>query len=425
MYNWTPEQEAFFKAVLEDHESFVKLAAVAGASKTTSLVEVARRFKQSNPDGTFRYLVFGSANSREAKESFGSNAECSTLHSLAYQAIVPSYGLKLPIANFISYRDIPSTVKRPFGIDIDALTLIEDFNCSRYLTLDSYLDSLEKQPLDSVVTLAQQLLVLMADGQMKCSHSFYLKLFHIAIMTGTYTPEEVDILAVDEAGDLTHITLDIFRKYPAKQKIMVGDRYQAIFKWMGCVNGFEVLRDEGISLPLPKSFRCSTAIAERVQSFMQTYINSDFIFKGMDYDHQRIESRAYLTRTNAALISKMIDLDSLNIPYRLATQAKVQQIFSLPLALIYLTPGKKQYNPELKYLQEDVDEWASSKSLQEDFTKLKYIAHMHKDNPNVQAAVQLIAVYGPQRIIDLSKSAESHKYSDDGVYLMTAHTSKG
>ena len=206
---------------------------------------------------------------------------------------------------------------------------------------------------------------------------------------------------------------------------MVGDRYQAIFKWMGCVNGFEVLRDEGISLPLPKSFRCSTAIAERVQSFMQTYIDDSFVFKGMDYEHQRIESRAYLTRTNAALISKMIDLDSLNIPYRLATQAKVQQIFSLPLALIYLTPGKKQYNPELKYLQEDVDEWASSKALQEDFTKLKYIAHMHKDNPNVQAAVQLIAVYGPQRIIELSKSAESHKYSDDGVYLMTVHTSKG
>ena len=185
MYNWTDEQEAIFKAVLVDKQPFVKIEAVAGSAKSTSTVEIARRFKQSNPTGTFRYLVFGAANARESKESFGSNAECSTLHSLAYQAIVPSYGLKLPIANFISYRDIPSTVKRPFGIDIDALTLIEDFNSSKYLSLDSYLDSLEKQPLDPIVTLAQQLLVLMVEGQMKCSHSFYLKLFHIAIMTGT------------------------------------------------------------------------------------------------------------------------------------------------------------------------------------------------------------------------------------------------
>jgi len=429
-YTWTSEQELIFDTVAAKNQdgtplhSLVKINAVAGASKTTTLVELARRAALEDPSRTFRYLVFGNANSAEAKFKFGHNAICSTLHSLAYQAVVKPYGLRTPVHPFITWKDIPPSIKIPFGETSAVIETISAFCNSAYTDLSHYL---RDEDIDRTLHKpVREVLMGMSSGALPCTHELYLKLYHIGLLEGTIIPATEDILAVDEAGDLTQITLDIFNKFPAHQKIMVGDSAQAIFQFMGCINGFTFFKGKGISLNLTKSFRVSAPIAASIQSFCRKTFNPKLTIEGMDYINPLVRTEAYITRTNSSLVSKIVDLNRTKTPFNLVSKMKAKQLFKYPLFLMSLKPGNKQIDPQLKAIQTEVEKWNSSQTIQQAHPSLfGFILSENQDNPEVNAAANLIRTFGFDDVFAAFKATDEHKSTLGALTLTTAHSSKG
>lgn len=424
--NWTDSQLAIFEEIANPTNQELAIEAVAGSAKSSSLVEAVSRFKYSNPNSSIMYMVFGNLASKEARKEFATNALVTTLHAFAHKYIVKPYGLG-EVKGFLTWRDIPKTVRRPFGKDNDILALVEDYCKSQFTTMDQYVDAVDDDDFQySLIPAAKQILNLMATGRMPTTHSFYLKLFHILVIRGTIKLDHVDRLLIDEAQDMSAMALDIIEHIPATQKVLVGDQNQRIFSFMKLINGFDRFPNAKV-LTLPKSFRVSSYYAPAIEAFLHKHLNPDTVFKGMDYpvDAKQVTT-AYLTRTNSALIGKMIELNKSATPYHLATTTKIKQMFKLPLAVIYAKPGVQQRDPELKHFQEMVDEYGKlPKDLQEKYNLYQYLGNLDNIDYATIAAIKLVSQFGSDDIIEAYELAEKHKSTPCDLQLMTAHSSKG
>jgi len=435
-FTWSDQQTHIFNTVLDamskPDQQVIAIEAVAGAAKTSSMVELAKRVKQAYPSASIRYLVYGSMASQEARSKFGTTAIVSTLHSLAYHYEIKLSNPKRYLPKdrpFISWQDIPKYIRRPFGIDFDAIQLVDIYCNSHYTDYEHFLQSENTANLKPGVTkLAKDLMDAMYLGKMPCTHAFYLKVFHINLLNNLINLPQTDILIVDEAQDLTPITKAIFDKFPTKLKILIGDSKQSIFSWMGCVNAFQSYPN-ALTLPLTQSFRVNKEWAHKVESFMQTYLDKDFEFKGIDLPPMPKNPRhAYITRTNAELIGKMIELQKEGIPYHLATKDKVKQMFKLPVDIAFLKAGevfeldKKDPLYEVKH---HLNDWLNTPAIQAKYkTRFSYV--MAQQLPEeIKAAVRLMVTYSPRVIIEIAEQAEKHTKVAADIWLMTAHTSKG
>jgi hypothetical protein len=264
----------------------------------------------------------------------------------------------------------------------------------------------------------------MSKGKLGCTHSFYLKLFHILLAQGHITFEPFDLIMLDEAGDLNEVTLDIFELLPSTRKILTGDPYQNIYTFNKTINCFAALKDKGTHLPMTQSFRVSDSIASRIEKFCQTYLNEDMHFKGIQISDKTINSRLFIARTNASLINKMMELNRLKIPYGLVRKAK--QIFNLHLTLISLKRGGFVAAPELKYLQDDVDNFYKDKELQLEYkTHLNYIREAHSYDTGLVNTINSLYKYGQATIINTYEEARKHEKLVQSYMLGTCHAVKG
>ena len=425
-FTWSNQQLAIFDEVASGEHSVLKIKATAGASKTSSLTEAIARYKHQNPQAKVLYLVFGNLASKEARAEFSTNAIVSTIHAYAYAKVVKQYGLG-EVKSFLTWQDIPRTVRRPFGKDSEIIAIIEDYCKSPYITMDSYVDSIEEDDFQfNLIPAVKQILNLMATGQMPVTHSFYLKLYHILVMRGNEVPPAVDRLLVDEAQDLSAMSLDIIERIPATQKVLVGDQNQRIFSFMKLVDGFERFQNAKV-LELSQSFRVDNSYAPAIQKFLRKHLEPKAVFEGMTYpDDVKPKTKAYLTRTNASLIAKMIELNKSNTPYHLASTTKVKQMFKLPLAVIYAKPNFLQKDHELKHFQSLVDEWGRLPDILKEQQGLYsfLMNHVNIDMPTL-SAIKLVISFSKEEIIDAYEHAEEHKKVSCDLQLMTAHTSKG
>ena len=126
-------------------------------------------------------------------------------------------------------------------------------------------------------------------------------------------------------------------------------------------------------------------------------------------DQVKSKTKAYLTRTNASLIAKMIKLNKSKTPYHLASTTKVKQMFKLPLAVIYAKPNFLQRDHELRHFQTLVDEWGrlpdKVKESQGLYTFL--MNHVNIDMATL-SAIKLVISFSKEEIIEAYETAESH-----------------
>jgi len=281
-----------------------------------------------------------------------------------------------------------------------------------------------------IVDIANEILEDMYDGIINTTHSFYLKLFHIMLMVGTIKPKEIDLLIVDEANDLSAIALDIFNKYPAKQKVVIGDTYQSIYSFLGLVSAFEYYKNKGLHLSLTKSFRVNQFDAEMVEAFGKEYLSKSFKFKGMEYTKEEYKTKAILVRSNSDLITNIIRLNISNIPFKLVTKTKAYSLFEYPLFLAYLRKGNKGHKSlELRHIQEDVDEYytliASNKLSSKEVSLYSYLKDKNPNNNSLHSAINLMINFSKNDIIEAYKTIEQHINSNANLILSTVHAFKG
>jgi len=262
----------------------------------------------------------------------------------------------------------------------------------------------------------------MQEGKVECTHDFYLKLFHLLLVSGVINYDNFDLIMLDEAGDLNPVTMEIFKLLPATHKIAVGDQHQNIYRFNHTINCFDLL--DGKSFKLTQSFRTEHDIAKRIERFGKSYFSKDFSFRGIHHENQSITTRAYLTRTNAALVHKMIELNASATPYSLVRKAS--EIFKLPLMLCGLKPGGFIANPAYKHLQADVDYWAANDDLRLQYrSPISYIGSLYDEDPQLTQAIRLVNKYSRGVIMSAYNEAHRHEKSPQALTLCTVHSSKG
>lgn len=424
-FTWSNQQLAIFDEFLNPTSKILAIEAVAGAAKSSSLVEATARYKAVNPSHIVRYLIFGAKASADARTEFGTNAMVSTLHAFAHHHVHAKYGLG-PVKPFLTWHDLPTLPKRPFGKDGAILNLVEDYCQSKYTTMEEYLADQDNDFEFSLVPHAKNVMNWMAKGQIPVTHSFYLKLFHVLVKRGIIKLAHVHKLLVDEAQDLSGIALDIIEAIPTDHLVIVGDQNQRIFQFLKLENGFERFSDAKV-LHLTKSFRVHSKYAPAIQEFLRTHLSANADFIGMDYpEHPVIRTKAYLTRNNATLIGKMIELNESKVPYNLSSSAKLGQIFKLPLAVIYAKPGHIQRDSELKYLQYEIDEYSRlSQKYRDSVSLFKHLLSLDELQSSLKSAIMLVMQFGAENIIAANEHAKEHKGTKHQLTILTAHTSKG
>lgn len=409
----TEEQQKIVDYITSDKaiHRIVAVSAVSGAGKTSLLAKIS---KLLNPDSGL-YICYNKAIATESNGKFSNSISCMTTHSLAYGNTVRPFKLKV---GFFTYRNI--TEKIPYDFKVNIVNHIDQFCLSEYVSINDYIAA--KRLPEKPAKLIQSYLNKMQQGTIDVSHSFYLKLYHILLAEGHIEHEEFDILMLDEAGDLNPVTLEIFKLLPAKRKIMVGDENQNIYSFNNTINGFETVEDL-LLLPMTQSFRVAEPIAKDIEQFCKSEINPKFVFKGVPYDNNDITTRAFISRTNGVLISKMIELNSRGTEYNLVRPPR--QIFNLLLTLISLKP-KGFVSPEFKHLQEATDDYYSDYALRDHFKSLfAYLLDYFNDDINLRSAINTIAKHGAKEVIQAFELASSHVNKKCELTLCTAHSSKG
>ncbi len=297
----------------------IKINAIAGSGKTTTLIEYAReRPKKSK----ILYLAFNKSVKLEAIRKFTDNAlnnvKVETAHSLAYRHVVPRNGYKIRsqgyktheiaellglqgngekheeyilanhINKFITYF---CNSDKPKVQDLNYLDVVTD-NKARVFVSHFY-SHIEKQ--------TRVILSKMNKAEIEITHDFYLKKFQLSSPSLPY-----DYILFDEAQDASPAMLDVFLKQKAT-KVIVGDTHQQIYGWRYAVNSLEKVDFKNYNLS--SSFRFSQDIADLAMEVLKwkKYINQEkhLPIKGKGI-RSKSESKAFLARTNLGLLLKAI-----------------------------------------------------------------------------------------------------------------------
>jgi superfamily I DNA/RNA helicase len=310
--NYTDEQLAIINS-----KGDIKINAVAGAGKTTTLVGYAKE----RPNAKILYLAFNKTVKEEAQIKFKDlpNVKAETAHSLAYKHIV-KMGYRL--GEGLSINNIIDILKLPKSKDIYILAfhISKAFSCycnsdKRNMLQIDYLVGLDNEAKafftkhsETILDHTKILLRQMNSKEIPMTHDFYLKKFQ------TLNPDlRYDIILFDEGQDASEVMLDIFKKQTAT-KVIVGDSHQQIYSWRYAVNSLE--KCDYANYYLNTSFRFDSNIAKLAkaildvkQSFDDDYKSVEIIGGGKFVGSLGKKQKAFLGRTNFGLIAKALELN--------------------------------------------------------------------------------------------------------------------
>lgn len=298
----------------------IKINAVAGSGKTTTIIEYA---KARPKNSKILYIAFNKSVRLEAIRKFDeqglTNVKVETAHSLAYKYIVYQNNYKVKaqgyktheiaellglegngekhaeyiIANhinkFISYfcnSEVPK-VK-----DLNYLDVVSDSKARTFV--NTFYKYIEKQ--------TRMLLGKMDKGEIEITHDFYMKKFQLSNPKLNY-----DYILFDEGQDASAAMIDVFLKQDSV-KVIVGDTHQQIYGWRYAINSLEKVNFQ--TFDLSTSFRFSQDIATLAKDIvgLKKIIDSDISFNiiGSGHNDGHI-SKATIARTNLGLLLKAIE----------------------------------------------------------------------------------------------------------------------
>jgi F-box protein, helicase, 18 len=298
----------------------IKINAVAGSGKTTTIIEYA---KARPANSKILYIAFNKSVKIEAVKKFAekglTNVKVETAHSLAYKHIVFKHGYKVRpqgyktneiaeelglegngekhgqyiVANhinkFIAYFCNSDKQKVQ---DLNYLDVVNDGKAKTFVrTFYAYIEN-----------KTRLLLKKMDKGEIEVTHDFYLKKFQLSNPQLPY-----DYILFDEGQDASEAMLDIFLQQKAT-KVIVGDTHQQIYGWRYAVNSLE--KTGFATFHLSASFRFTQDIANLAMSTLQWKEHLEeykpISISGKGNSKER-KTKAVLARTNLGLLLKVIE----------------------------------------------------------------------------------------------------------------------
>jgi F-box protein, helicase, 18 len=298
----------------------IKINAVAGSGKTTTIVEYAR----SRPPGSkILYLAFNRSVKLEAMKKFSvkgvKNVQVETAHSLAYRHIVTGSKYKVRVQGY-KINEIVEILKLKGNGEKHTEYIIANHinkfltyycnNTAKDLRELNYLHTVEDGPARNFVKgiypyLEKQtaaFLRMMDEGRIEITHDLYLKKFQLSEPVLNY-----DLILFDEGQDASAVILDVFLKQKAV-KVIVGDTHQQIYRWRHAVNSLEKVDFK--TYFLSTSFRFDNNVAELAHVILKWKqhlgqgITPKIIGNGSSRSYK---TKAVLARTNLGLLLKAIE----------------------------------------------------------------------------------------------------------------------
>jgi len=297
----------------------IKINAVAGSGKTTTMIEYAR----SRPPGSkILYLAFNKVVKLEASKKFRekglNNVQVETAHSLAFRHIVMGSHYKIRTQGYKTHEiaellNLKSTgEKHTEYILANHVNKFITYFCNSEQTRVqdlNYLDIVvEPQARNFVSNYYEQIqmqtrlfLAKMDKAEIEIPHDFYLKKFQLSKPRLNY-----DYILFDEGQDASPAMLDIFFRQTAS-KVIVGDTHQQIYAWRFAVNSLE--KADFKSYQLSTSFRFNQSIADLAMEVLslKRYLQpcDDVEITGAG-ESKAFTSKATLARTNLGLLLSAI-----------------------------------------------------------------------------------------------------------------------
>jgi F-box protein, helicase, 18 len=297
----------------------IKINAVAGSGKTTTVIEYAKTRPASSK---ILYLAFNKsvkleAGRKFAKEGLG-NVKVETAHSLAYRHIVFKHKYTVKQQGYktneiVEVLKLQSDGERHTEYIIAAhinkfLTYFCNSDKQKVQDLN-YLDTISDSKAKAFVSThynyiekgTRHLLSRMDKGEAEVIHDFYLKKFQLS------NPElGYDYILFDEGQDASPAMLDVFLKQRST-KVIVGDTHQQIYGWRYAVNSLE--KTDFKNYNLSTSFRFGQDIANIAMEVLKfkTHLKQDsqVSISGMGKSKEK-KTKAVLARTNLGLLLKAI-----------------------------------------------------------------------------------------------------------------------
>jgi len=263
------------RAVIESNEPILKINAVAGSGKTTTLMEYAERRR----DKRILYLAYNKSVADEmrarAAAKFLSNVRVNTIHGLAYRYAKGSqYNLTGELSEWeILDRYVPPQERQSKDALLFAWLLKELVNFylnSEHRGLDEALlrlyeeHSAPKARIRELLAgndaellgIVKNILSDMRGKAIPAVHDFYLKMFQFSKETLGY-----DIILVDEAQDTSGVMISIVNRQPA-DKVFVGDTFQQIYAFRYAINSLATV--SAPSYLLTQTFRFDDGLAKHL-----------------------------------------------------------------------------------------------------------------------------------------------------------------
>ena len=310
----TSEQQAIINS-----SGNIKINAVAGSGKTTTLIEYARTRPRNS---SILYIAFNRTVKLEAQRKFAaqglSNVTIETAHSLAYKHIVFKNSYRVKTNGYKTY-EIAELLGLQASGEKHAEYIVAN-HISKFITYFCNSDKTRVQDLnyldvvtdakarifvtsfyEYIQTQARVLLGKMDKGEIEITHDFYLKKFQLSHPVLHY-----EYILFDEGQDASAAMLDVFLRQQCT-KVIVGDTHQQIYGWRYAINSIERVDFE--NLYLGTSFRFRQTIADLAVQVLD--------WKKELQDHQPVtitgagnsaekKTKAVLARTNLGLLLKAI-----------------------------------------------------------------------------------------------------------------------
>lgn len=297
----------------------IKINAVAGSGKTTTVIEYAR----SRPaDSRILYLAFNKSVRLEAARKFEekglSNVQVDTAHSIAFRYIVPGSSYRLKSQGYKT-SEVVEILGLQSGGEKHAEYIIANhinkfiaYFCNsnkRRVQELNYLEIVADEQAKKFVTRfyadieqhTRNFLAKMERAEIEITHDFYLKKFQLASPQLNY-----DYILFDEGQDASPAMLDVFLKQQAT-KVIVGDTHQQIYGWRHAVNSLEKVDFEDYTLSTSFRFNQVTAdLAMRVLDFKKHIDAPADVFITGKGNSVSVKNKAVIGRTNLGLLLKAI-----------------------------------------------------------------------------------------------------------------------
>jgi superfamily I DNA/RNA helicase len=415
----TSEQQAALDAFATGED--VVIEAAAGTGKTTTL-----RLLAESTDESGIYVVYNKAAQTDAAASFPSNVQVRTAHSLAFGTVKNSKkgglmsrlnGNRLPSKACVDILGIPA------GFQADEEHFIPDWIVSRS-ALDAVgrfcnsaddeiteyhvpkIDGLEDQRSykQYVVPFAKKAWEDLNDlaGKLQFKHDHYLKIWALSRPT-----LRCDFVMLDEAQDANPVIARVVEEQEM-QKVMVGDRCQAIYGWRGAVDAMTKFQTEH-RLFLSQSFRFGPAVAEQANRFLEL-LDAPLRLSGFESIVSTVgvvaDPDAILCRTNASVIEHAMAAQAGG--KRVAIVGGTREIEEFAKAARDLMQGRNVSHRDLVAFKSWNEVIAYSKT---------------EEGRDLRVMVSLIQNYSVEEILSVCQASVNESEAD--LIATTAHKAKG